>query len=179
MPTAKQVVFVLFCFVFEKRIEFIRVRHVIRTIGQLKGELNPFKGYLQIFIALRSEWSELTQLCLTLFDPMDCNLLDCFVHGIFQARILEWVAISFSRRSSWPRDWIWVSLTVGRHCTNWATREVLKTRTNSTGRVVLGWLGCYSVGNQCKAIEENNRMGKTRDLFKKIPREYFMQRWAQ
>ena len=33
--------------------------------------------------------------------------------------------------------------------------------------------------DQCKEIEENNRMGKTRDLFKKIPREHFMQRWAQ
>ena len=35
------------------------------------------------------------------------------------------------------------------------------------------------LGDQCKEIEENNRMGKTRDLFKKIPREHFMQRWAQ
>ena len=37
------------------------------------------------------------------------------------------------------------------------------------------------LSNQCKEIEENNRMGKTRDLFKKlkIPREYFMQRWAR
>ena len=35
------------------------------------------------------------------------------------------------------------------------------------------------LSDQCKEIEENNRMGKTRDLFKKIPREYFMQRWAQ
>ena len=36
------------------------------------------------------------------------------------------------------------------------------------------------LGDQCKEIEENNRMGKTRDLFNKleIPREYFMQRWA-
>ena len=33
--------------------------------------------------------------------------------------------------------------------------------------------------DQCKGIEENNRMGKTRDLFKKVPREHFMQRWAQ
>ena len=47
------------------------------------------------------------------------------VHGIFQARILEWVAISFSRRSSWPRDWTQVSRIVGRHFTIWATREVL------------------------------------------------------
>ena len=41
-----------------------------------------------------------TQSCLTLCDPMDCSLPGSSVHGIFQARILEWVAISFSRRSS-------------------------------------------------------------------------------
>ena len=41
----------------------------------------------------------------TLCDPMDCNLLGSSVHGIFQARILEWVAISFSRQSSQPRGW--------------------------------------------------------------------------
>ena len=35
------------------------------------------------------------------------------------------------------------------------------------------------LSNQCKEKEENNRMGKARDLFKEIPREYFMQRWAQ
>ena len=35
------------------------------------------------------------------------------------------------------------------------------------------------LSDQCKETEENNRMGKTRDLFKKIPREHFMQRWAQ
>ena len=45
-----------------------------------------------------------TQACLTLCDPMDCSLLDSSVHGIFQAIILEWVAISFSRGSSRPRD---------------------------------------------------------------------------
>ena len=45
-------------------------------------------------------------------------------HGIFQARILGWVTISFSRRSFWPRDWTWVSCIVGRRFTIWATREV-------------------------------------------------------
>ena len=45
------------------------------------------------------------------------------IHGIFQARILEWVAISFSRRSSRPRDWTWVSCIVGRHFTVWATDQ--------------------------------------------------------
>ena len=40
--------------------------------------------------------SEVTQLCPTLNDPMDCSLTGSSVHGIFQARVLEWVAISFS-----------------------------------------------------------------------------------
>ena len=42
--------------------------------------------------------------CPTLCDPMDCSPPGSSVHGIFQARILEWVAISFSRVSSQPRD---------------------------------------------------------------------------
>ena len=49
-----------------------------------------------------------------------CNLVDC-VHGIFQAKVLEWVAISFSRGSSWPRDQTQVSCLVGRGFTIWAT----------------------------------------------------------
>ena len=44
------------------------------------------------------------QSCQTLFDPMDCSLSGFFVHRIFQARILEWVAIPFSRGSFQPRD---------------------------------------------------------------------------
>ena len=45
---------------------------------------------------------------LTLFDPTDCSPPDSSVHGTFQARILEWVAISYSRRSSWPRYWTFI-----------------------------------------------------------------------
>ena len=72
-----------------------------------------------------SEWvSEVAQLCVPLCNPMDCSLPGSSIHVIFQARILEWVAISFCRRSSWPRDWTWVSLFVGRHFTIWAAREV-------------------------------------------------------
>ena len=44
------------------------------------------------------------QLCPTLCDPMDCSPPGSSVHGIFQARILEWAAISYSRGSSWPKD---------------------------------------------------------------------------
>ena len=45
------------------------------------------------------------QLCLTLCNPMDCSFLGSSIHEISQARTLEWVAISFSRGSSLPRDW--------------------------------------------------------------------------
>ena len=71
--------------------------------------------------------SEVAQSCLTLFDPMDCILPweNPFHPWIFQARVLKWVAISFSRRSSRPRDWTQVSCIVGRCFTIWATREVL------------------------------------------------------
>ena len=57
---------------------------------------------------------------------MDCSLQDSSVHGIFQARVLEWVAISFSRGSSQPRDLTWVSHIAGRHFTIWATKEATK-----------------------------------------------------
>ena len=62
------------------------------------------------------------QSCLTLCRPMDCSLPDFSVHGILQARIPEWVAISSSRGSTWPRDWNCVSCVscIGRwildHC---------------------------------------------------------------
>ena len=55
--------------------------------------------------------------------PMDCSPPSSSVHGILQARILEWVAISFSRRSSRPRDQTWVFHTASRLFTLWATRE--------------------------------------------------------
>ena len=72
------------------------------------------------------KWSEVTQSCLTLCDPMDCSLPGSSVRGIFQARVLEWVAISFSRGSSQPRDQTQVSCIAGRCFTVWATREAYK-----------------------------------------------------
>ena len=52
-----------------------------------------------------------------------CSLPGSSVHGILQARILEWAAISFSRGTSWPRNWTHVSHTAGRCFTNWAMWE--------------------------------------------------------
>ena len=57
------------------------------------------------------------QLWPTLCDPRDCSLPVSSIHGIFQARILELVAISFSRRSSQPKDGTWASHTAGRFFT--------------------------------------------------------------
>ena len=53
------------------------------------------------------------QSCLTLCDPIDCSLPDSSVHGIPQARILEWVAVLSSRGSSQPRDQTHISC-IGR-----------------------------------------------------------------
>ena len=61
-----------------------------------------------------SSESEVAQSYLTLCDPMDCSLPGSSVHGIFQARILEWVAISFSRGSFRPKDRTQVSRIIGR-----------------------------------------------------------------
>jgi len=61
---------------------------------------------------------KVTQLCLILCDPMDCIVLE-----ILQARILELVAVPFSRESSQPRNWTGVSFIAGRFFTSWAARE--------------------------------------------------------
>ena len=70
-------------------------------------------GWLGQIIIIESE-SEVTQWCLTLCDPVDCSLPGSSIHGILQARILEWVAISFSRGSSQPRGRTQVSRIRGR-----------------------------------------------------------------
>ena len=66
--------------------------------------------------------------CLVMSDslrPVDCSPPSSSIHGILQTRILEWVAISFSRGSSRPRDWTQVSHIVGKHFNLCATREAL------------------------------------------------------
>ena len=77
-----------------------------------ESQLSHFKG-------------KVAQSCLTLCDPMDCSLPDSSVHGILQARILERVAISFSKGSSWPRDRTHVSCIAGRFFSTGASWEAL------------------------------------------------------
>ena len=82
----------------------------------------------KLFSAVLWKWKmkvKVAQLCLTLCDPMDYT-----VHGILQARILEWVAFPFSRGSSQSRDQTQVSHIAGRFFTSWATREALRIQQN-------------------------------------------------
>ena len=67
-----------------------------------------------VYIESESE-TEVAQPCPTLCDPLDCSLPGSSLHGILQARVLEWVAISFSRGSSRPRNRTQVSHIPGRH----------------------------------------------------------------
>ena len=73
-------------------------------------------------------WRSCAQSRLTLCDPMDCRPLGSSVHGIFWARTLQWVAISFSGGPSWPRDWACVSCIsctarwILYHCNLWEAR---------------------------------------------------------
>ena len=95
-----------------------------------------------------------TRSCLTVCDPMDCSPLGSSVHGIFQARILEWVAISSSRGSSKPRvqTWVycisWIGQQILYHCDTWEAtyltiKGILKKSLNH-------WLICSTPsGNVC------------------------------
>ena len=81
------------------------------------ASMNPNVNYgLWVIVRVKS-----LKLCPTVCNPMDCSLSGPSVHGILQARILEWVAISFSRGSSRPRDQTCVSHIAGRRFNLWAT----------------------------------------------------------
>ena len=95
------------------------------TLIQKPDKDNTKKENYRPISLMKVKESEVAQSCLTLCDPMDCSLPHSSIHGIFQAGVLEWVAISFSRGSSWPRDQSQVSRIVGRRFTIWATREVI------------------------------------------------------
>ena len=95
---------------------------LLTKIGIVKAMVFPVVTY-------GCEEMLVTQSCPTLCNPMGSSSPGSSVHGILQARILEWSAISFSRGSFWPRDWTWVSCIAGRFFTNWATREIFESCT--------------------------------------------------
>ena len=107
--------------------EFNSDDHCIYYCGQ-----ESFRRNGVALIVNKRVWNavcEVAQSCPTLSDPMDCSPPGSSVHGILRARILEWVAISFSRGSSQARDPTRVSHIAGRCFILWATREALKCST--------------------------------------------------
>ena len=72
-----------------------------------------------------------TQACPTLCNPTDCSPPGFSAHGILQARILEWIAIPFSRGTSQPRDWALVSCLTGKFFTIWATKKAEHRRIDA------------------------------------------------
>ena len=94
----------------------------METMGQsLRREKWMYSRFFILFVnwyshlkVYKSRLSEVAQSCPTLCNPMDSSQPGSSVHGIFQVRILEWVAISFSRGSCRPRDRTRVSCIVGR-----------------------------------------------------------------
>ena len=80
--------------------------------------------------------SEVAQPCLTLCNPTDCNPPSSSIHGISQARVLEWIAISFSTGSSQPRDRTLASRQILYHCTTY-TQQIFVELTRALNFV---WL---------------------------------------
>ena len=95
------------------------------------------KSYLNVtsvYVCVR------TQSCLAFCNPMDHSPPGSTVHGIFQARILEWVVISCSKGSSQPRDWTWVFRIAGRYFNIWAS-PVAQLVKNLHAMDLIPWVG--------------------------------------
>ena len=84
------------------------------------------------------KWSVFTQSCPTLCDPMDYSIPGSSVQGIFQARVLKWVPLSFIKGSSQPRGQTRVSRIAGRRFTIWAIREHIYSQNP--------WISGYCTG---------------------------------
>ena len=109
----------------------------------------------QGFIHSPRAWMKVVQSCPTLCNPMEYR-----VHGVLQARILEWLDFPFSRESSQPKDRAQVSWTAGRFFTIWALREAHYGHCSSWSRVGRGWLPRFVSGQ----AEEGSWKGQWLDV---------------
>ena len=99
-----------------RQMDFFHISHAFQPVYS-NYSLAPQFGFLpsenSLFVSKVELWqseneNEVSQLCPTLCDPKDCSLPGSSIRSIFQARVLEWAAIYFSRGSSQPRDQTWV-----------------------------------------------------------------------
>ena len=124
--------FFLFCILFYiilffhmgvTKIAWIWVTILPSTLSLISAFVSSFSVFRMTVNCSWSCESEVAQSCPTLCDPVDCSPPGSSVHGILRPRILEWVAISFSRGSSRPRGRTQLSCMAGRRFNLWATRE--------------------------------------------------------
>ena len=101
-----------------------------QTSKQKLSTISPYAKLSQVTGPILKSENEVAQSCLTLCNPVNCSLPGSSILGILQARILEWVAISFSRGSSRPRDQTQISCIAGRLFTLW--RAETKGRNDSS-----------------------------------------------
>ena len=109
-----------------------------------------------------------TQSCPTLCDPMDYGLPGSSVYGIFQARMLEWIAIFSPRESSQPRDWTQVFHIAGRFFTIWATREAQTLGIKKVLPITLGFPGGTS-GKESTCQYRRHKRPRFDPWVRKIP----------
>ena len=97
--------------------------------AQMVNAFDTNELHLQVVKRINFMWYIFCCCCLVaksrLSNPIDCNLPGSSVYGISQARKLEWVAISFSRGSSWPGDRTWISYTGRQILYHQDTREAM------------------------------------------------------
>ena len=110
-----------------------RIMRFLRPAPVSSHEIGPSHSLAQKFslgpsFSMRSESVSHSVMSDSLW-PMDCSPPDSLVHGILQAGILKWVAISFSRGSSWARYWTQVFCIAGRFLIIWATFYKVKSKT--------------------------------------------------
>ena len=118
-----------------------------KTANQ-KGQFSTDE--VKTFIELLSVVSVKSLSLVQLWDPMDSSLPGSSNHGILQARVLEWVAISLSRGSSQPRDWTRVSCIAGRCFNLWATREAQEIRIYSWEKTKQCWESWTAAGKSMR-----------------------------
>ena len=119
------------CKEIDEKNRMWKTRDLFKKIWHTKGTFHAKMGSIKDLILtdrpfFQVKWSEVAQSCPTLCDLMDCSLPGSSIYGILQAIVLEWVAISFSRGSSRPKDQTPVSCIVDRRFAVWATGKYLQ-----------------------------------------------------
>ena len=128
------------------------------------ADISPLILMITIIHTLKVKVMSLSHVQL-FCDPMDCSLPGSSVHGIFQARVLEWLVISFSRGSSQPRDRTLLSCIAGRCFTIWATRETCSHFDITQTRVVSHTNFIYELSTAFKDFQTSRRDGLKESLW--------------